>query len=136
MTGMDTASPRRRSQGPWQILIRRLCHNRIAVTGGLILALLYFLSSFAGFLSPYDYIDADVDTTRYGPMLLGGYHAVKVETYLMEDEDGNDGIDGLTVGPVLSSIPVPEPSGFMSGVTALLALAGLRRLRSRGPPGR
>jgi hypothetical protein len=41
-----------------------------------------------------------------------------------------DGANGLTVGPVLSSIPVPEPSGLISGLSALAVLAGLRRFRN------
>ena len=87
---MTHATGGSRSRGPWQILFRRLLHNKIAVTGAVILTLLYFLSCFAGFLSPYHYADADVNSTRYGPMLLGGFHAEKIQTYLMEDEDGND----------------------------------------------
>jgi hypothetical protein len=39
------------------------------------------------------------------------------------------GADGLNVGPVLASIPVPEPSGLASGLAALASLAGLRRAR-------
>ena len=90
MSKSRTPPAPKRSVGPWQLLIVRLHKNRIAVTGAVILLGLYFLSCFAGFLSPYRFDDTDIDTTFYGPMLLGGYHAEKVQTLIMEDEDGED----------------------------------------------
>ncbi len=42
-----------KSKSPWRIAWRHLLRNRIAVTGGVILAILYFLALFAGFFGPY-----------------------------------------------------------------------------------
>jgi hypothetical protein len=42
-----------------------------------------------------------------------------------------DGADGLTLGPVLSTLPVPEPSRFGLGIAAIATLASLRSFRSR-----
>ena len=39
-------------RGPWKILWMRLRKNRIAMIGGAILIFLYFITCFAGFLSP------------------------------------------------------------------------------------
>lgn len=74
-------------RGPWKMLWLRLRKNRIAMTGGLILIFLYFISCFAGFLSPYDFNDVNTDTTRYGPMLLGGIAVEQVGTHLVEIEN-------------------------------------------------
>lgn len=40
---------------PWQIFWQRLKRQKIALTGGVILIVLYALSLFAGFVAPYDY---------------------------------------------------------------------------------
>ena len=62
---------------------------------------------------------------------MTGIGRTKIDLRLIGPDGETEGIDGLAVGPVLSSIPVPEPSGLVSGLSALVALAGLRRLRNR-----
>ena len=74
-------------RGPWKMLWIRLRKNRIAMVGGVILFFLYFISCFAGFLSPYDFNDVNTDTTRYGPMLLGGYSIEETGRHLVEIEN-------------------------------------------------
>ena len=63
----------RRSPGPWKVLWRKLLHNRVACTGGVILILLYLSACFAGFISPYDPVDGDKDSSRAPPALLGSF---------------------------------------------------------------
>ena len=75
--------------GPWRLLGRRFRRNRVAVSGALILGVLYLLSCGAGFLSPYRYDDGDTNSTVYGPMLLGGYHAELSRKHVFEDVDGS-----------------------------------------------
>lgn len=57
----------------------RLLHNRVAVVGLVILVILYSISCFAGFLSPYEYDAGDRDASRAAPMVLGGYTASERE---------------------------------------------------------
>lgn len=79
-----------KSRGPWKSLWSRLLKNRIAVFGGVLLLLLYFLSCFAGILSPYRYDEVDTRAILYGPMLVGGYLPEVVQEYIFEDEDGEE----------------------------------------------
>ncbi len=67
------SAPTTKPAGPWRTLWRRLLHNRVACVGGVILALLYLSSIFAGFVSPYRYDTGDRDASRAGPMLFGGF---------------------------------------------------------------
>ncbi len=69
----------RPSPGPWRVLWRRLLHNRVAVTGGVLLAILYASACFAGFLAPYRYDEGDRDASRAAPMLFGGFEAAARE---------------------------------------------------------
>ena len=48
----NTQAPER-VRSPWQLVLRRLLHNRAALGGGAILVLLYLAALFAGFLAPY-----------------------------------------------------------------------------------
>jgi peptide/nickel transport system permease protein len=64
---------RRESPGPWKVLWRKLLHNRVACTGGVILILLYVSACFAGFLSPYDPVDGDKDSSRAPPAAFGSF---------------------------------------------------------------
>ncbi|MCI0651779.1 MAG: ABC transporter permease [Planctomycetes bacterium] len=66
------------ARGPWRNVWLRLRKNRIAMAGAAILALLYIVSCFAGFLAPYDYKAGSPRTNLYGPMLLGGYEVLPV----------------------------------------------------------
>ena len=67
------------SAGPWRILGRRLRKNRVAMTGGVLLILLYVTASLAGFLSPYVYDESNQDAAFVGPMLLGNFVHVESE---------------------------------------------------------
>lgn len=73
-------------RGPWKMLWLRLRKNRIAMIGGAILIVLYFTACFAGFLTPYDFNEVNSDTTRYGPMLLGGSFVAEVGRHVVEVE--------------------------------------------------
>lgn len=77
-----------RTRSHQALLLNRFRRNRAAVTGTVLLALLYGLACFAGFLAPYAGDDADTRTTLYGPMLLGGYHAELVGTHTFATGDG------------------------------------------------
>ena len=59
-------------------------------------------------------------------IIITGTGRTKIEVSLV-------GADGLTLGPVLSKFPVPEPSGSATAVAALTALAVLRSFRKRSP---
>ena len=74
-------------RGPWKILWMRLRKNRIAMIGGVILIFLYFISCFAGFLSPYDFNEVNTSTARYGPMLLGGFSLEEIGRHEVEIEN-------------------------------------------------
>jgi peptide/nickel transport system permease protein len=51
---------------PWQIAYRRLRRHRVAVFAGWVLAFLYLLAIFAGFVAPYHY-DNEERTQSYHP---------------------------------------------------------------------
>ena len=77
-------------RGPWKMLWIRLRKNRIASIGGSILALLYFLCCFGGFIAPYDYNVVNKNTGLYGPMLLGGYHLQQTATIAEINDQGEE----------------------------------------------
>ena len=52
---------------PTQLAIRRLKRNRIAIAGAIILAILYFLTIFAGFFSPYSPTEDEFRDYFYHP---------------------------------------------------------------------
>jgi peptide/nickel transport system permease protein len=74
--------------GPWRAIARKLRKNRVATTGLVILLVLYVCACFAGFLAPYHYADADSDSARAGPALLGsyGFTPVRVPSQTAEGE--------------------------------------------------
>jgi peptide/nickel transport system permease protein len=53
---------------PWRLFWQRLKRRRIALFGGAILILLYLVSIFAGFISPYDYERQDRDRFFHPPI--------------------------------------------------------------------
>ncbi|MBI3652229.1 MAG: ABC transporter permease [Acidobacteria bacterium] len=57
------------SRSPWQIMLRKLRRNRVAMLGLYVLAGLYLAAIFAGFLAPYQYDNADHDAPFHPPML-------------------------------------------------------------------
>lgn len=77
-------------RGPWAILWMRLRKNKLAMTGGLTLIVLYLMCSFGGFIAPYGMNDTNKYTVKYGPMLFGGYTIVKTGEILAEDENFNE----------------------------------------------
>jgi len=54
--------------GPWQLFWRRLRRRRIALFGGVLLALLYLVALFAGFIAPYDFERQDRDRFFHPPI--------------------------------------------------------------------
>ena len=63
---------------PWQIFWQKLKHRKIAMVGGSILIVLYTVSIFAGFISPYRY-DHVGDRNYFHPPLwpkISGLHLV------------------------------------------------------------
>lgn len=74
------------AQSPWLLLFRRFKANRVAVTGALILVVLYGASCFAGFLSPYHYAETETSGAFAGPSLFGGHHAQLVQQHEFLDE--------------------------------------------------
>lgn len=59
----------RKSRSPLQIAWLRLKRDRIALLGGGILIVFYFLSVFAGFFAPYSFDTQHRDATFHPPML-------------------------------------------------------------------
>lgn len=57
-------------ESPWQIFWRRLFKQKIALGGGIILLLLYLISLFAGFISPYNYERMDTKGFFHKPTAL------------------------------------------------------------------
>src|SRR5579872_2335692 len=58
------------SLSPAQLAWRRLRKNRLAVTGGWILIVLYLMALFAPFIAPYDYATQDPLASFRPPMRL------------------------------------------------------------------
>ncbi|HTX21883.1 MAG TPA: ABC transporter permease [Candidatus Aquilonibacter sp.] len=63
---------------PWQLFWQRLKRRRIAMTGGMILIVLYLVALFAGFVAPYRYDHLDTDYSFHPPIWpkLSGIHLV------------------------------------------------------------
>jgi peptide/nickel transport system permease protein len=57
-------------ESPWRIFWRRLRRQRLALAGGLILAVLYFVALVAGFIAPYGYERQDRDRFFHQPTAL------------------------------------------------------------------
>jgi peptide/nickel transport system permease protein len=53
---------------PWHLFWRRLRRRKIAMTGGVILILLYTAALLAGFIAPYDYQRSDRDRFFHPPI--------------------------------------------------------------------
>lgn len=64
------ALPPGRVLSPWRLVLRRLLHNRVALTGAAILAILYLSALFAGFISPYDPFATDDAAPDHPPHRL------------------------------------------------------------------
>src|SRR3984957_17615255 len=67
-------------QSPWRIFWGRLRRQRLALAGGCILAFLYTVAFFAGFIAPYGYERQDRDRFFHRPTALrfsGGHLAVQ-----------------------------------------------------------
>ncbi len=61
---------------PWQLFWQRLKRRRIAMVGGVILIVLYFIALFAGCVAPYGYIRQDRDRFFHPPTWprFAGFH--------------------------------------------------------------
>jgi peptide/nickel transport system permease protein len=57
-------------ESPWRILWQRLRKQKIALTGGIILIILYLVSLFAGFVAPYGYERQDRPRFFHPPTAL------------------------------------------------------------------
>jgi peptide/nickel transport system permease protein len=70
-TEMDSRERAGRAiDSPWRILWRRLRRQRIALAGGVILALLYAGALFGGFIAPYHFERQDRDAIFHRPTAL------------------------------------------------------------------
>jgi peptide/nickel transport system permease protein len=83
----DAPARPKESPGPWKLLWRKFRKNRVAVTGGIILIVLYVCSCLAGFLSPYLFDEGDDRGVMAPPALLGSYDLVPKEV-VSRDEPG------------------------------------------------
>src|SRR5689334_20302606 len=64
---------------PAQIILRRLRREKLALAGGALLTLLYFIALLAGFIAPYDYERQDRARFFHPPIwprLINGKFAV------------------------------------------------------------
>lgn len=57
-------------QSPWRIFFTRLMRNRVALTGGSILVVLYLLAIFGSFIAPYDPLLSQTDFPDHPPSRL------------------------------------------------------------------
>jgi peptide/nickel transport system permease protein len=80
---METAAPISMAEAkaplsPWQLFWRRLKQRRIAMVGGVILVVLYFVALLAGFIAPYSFQRQDRDRFFHPPIWpkLEGFHLV------------------------------------------------------------
>ncbi len=64
---MNTTAPIR---SPWRIFITRLMRNRVALTGGSILVVLYLMAIFGSFIGPYDPNLSQVDFPDHPPTTI------------------------------------------------------------------
>lgn len=77
------AGPPARGRSPWRIGLNRLLHNRLAVTG-LVILLLLVVAAFAGpSLLPFNHEDPDWSAFRAPPSLASGH-------YFGTDQNGRD----------------------------------------------
>lgn len=69
LTGRAAGAPLPgRSLSPGQLALRRLRKNRMAVAGGVVLAVLYLMAVFAPFLAPHGYRSQDPTAALHPPM--------------------------------------------------------------------
>src|SRR5215471_3687838 len=80
---MGPNSPTENSSGqaplsPWRLFWRRLKQKRVAMFGGAILVLLYFVALLAGFVAPYSYQRQDRARFFHPPIWprIQGFHLV------------------------------------------------------------
>jgi peptide/nickel transport system permease protein len=86
----ETVERKELSSSPSALIWRRFKRNKVAVTGGILLAAMYFITCFAGFVSPYDFDDTDTSATLAAPALLGGYHPELVAEHDFLDAAGQE----------------------------------------------
>jgi peptide/nickel transport system permease protein len=60
----SVAAPPRQTElaGPWRLMWWRFCRHRLAVAGGIVVLLMYFVAAFAEFFAPFP---ANQDAARY-----------------------------------------------------------------------
>ncbi len=79
---METAQPTpvivmQPALSPWRLFWQRLKHRKIAMTGAWILAVLYTVAIFAGFISPYRY-DTIHDNAFFHPPVWPAFHGLRL----------------------------------------------------------
>ncbi|HEV2318241.1 MAG TPA: ABC transporter permease [Verrucomicrobiae bacterium] len=90
---METAQPNpivniERAPSPWQLFWRRLRRRKLAMTGGIILIVLYTLAIFAGFISPYAY-DATHDNAFFHQPVWPEFRGFRLVTPKTEQLTGD-----------------------------------------------
>jgi peptide/nickel transport system permease protein len=89
----STQTPQTRApRSPLRVFIDRMIHNRIAITGGVILFILYTLALLGSFIGPYDPILSNTESPDHPPAKIrfvdrdGNFH-IRPFIYRMELEN-------------------------------------------------
>ena len=113
---MKRSEKKRKGSSPFMLTFQRLCHNRVAVVGMIITALLVLMAIFADYLMPYPYDKADFMATFAKPSR---------EHLFGTDDLGRDILSRLIYGSRYSlRIGILSVSGAMVGGIVLGSIAG------------
>src|SRR5689334_17957722 len=119
---VPSGAPRIRSSSLWRGGVRRLRRNRLAVAGGVVIAVLCFVAIFADFLAPLPYTKSNFGRLNEGPSR---------EYPLGTDQLGRDLLSRMIYGArvsmlvglgaqvivVLLGVPIGALSGYVGGRT-------------------
>jgi ABC-type dipeptide/oligopeptide/nickel transport system permease subunit len=117
---VPSGAPRVRSSSLWRDGVRRLRHNRLAVAGGVVIAVLCFVAIFADFLAPLPYTKSNFGRLNEAPSR---------EYPLGTDQLGRDLLSRMIYGArvsmlvglgaqvivVLIGVPIGALSGYLGG---------------------
>src|SRR5580765_4686 len=115
-----SGAPRVRSSSLWRDGVRRLRRNRLAVAGGVVIAVLCFVAIFADFLAPLPYTKSNFGRLNEGPSR---------DYPLGTDQLGRDLLSRMIYGArvsmlvglgaqvivVLIGVPIGALSGYLGG---------------------